>query len=190
MRSSNTPTEGLASQAVISKDKSDTSPLHMDLFMDSHGKDLENCIKDQANINSNVHLKPGKTFNVVVSDISNSTSDRILIWAGANDIYNKQATTFISSILTILRKLDEKGKQVYLVNIPRRFDLPKNSDINLKIRETNWILYELSLTYRNLVIIRTDNIKLIYYSKDKFHLSLVRQTDCSQKSSQESEPAS
>ncbi|CAH0382486.1 unnamed protein product [Bemisia tabaci] len=144
--------------------------LHLDLFADNHGWGIGSLVKDSLNVSITEAIKPGMTFNQVIIDIEKSKSNNVVIWAGANDIFRNRAMYFVRSLLELQASSE---KIVYLVNIPRRFDLASDHWVNSLIFDTNKTLYELGKIHKNLVVVRADDIKYKYYSTDLLHLNQI-----------------
>jgi hypothetical protein len=144
---------------------------------DSHLKGISENNDQFVNTKVSVcsFIKPGASINQIVSLQENEfkklgNNDVIVVSGGTNDMDNncdkgskvlKKMTKFMQSY---------NNTNIVIMNIPHRYDLEKNSKINLKIQKVNRKLKKMLYRFGHVTLLETDTERK-FYTKHGLHLN-------------------
>ena len=108
-----------------------------------------------------VWIKPGanteESVNTLEKDLKClSKKDVIVINGGANDIGSMRNQTDMVLIKMAQFMQKHSNSNIIVVNIPHRYDLDRNSVINLEIQAVNRKLNKMAKVFSHVAIVETD----------------------------------
>jgi hypothetical protein len=144
---------------------------------DSHLK--SNSIKINQFLNTKFSvcniIKPGASINQLVPSQEEELKDLgekdvIVISGGTNDIDNNSDKG--SEVLSKMTKFMQSynNTNIVIMSIPHKYDLDKDSRINLAIQKLNRKLKTMAQLFKHVTIIETDSNRK-YYTKHGLHLN-------------------
>ena len=114
--------------------------------------------------------KPDAPSNEVFKGIESIEDKTLVLLAGINDVAEGKSKQFINRLINLLSILSLTNK-IVVSTIPRRFDLPRLSSINLEIDKTNLILCKLVREFKNVSLLDTSSIPRHHFTPHGFHLN-------------------
>lgn len=151
------------------------SKRKMLLCTDSHGRDVAWHInKTSKGLDAYSFIKPGGRAQEVLCTASieeKKLEDNscVVIACGTNDISRNEANSAIDTISNFVKSL--KGKQVILIDIPLRYDLPTWSCVNSEIERTNGELLNLSRDVSYVTVVRASQAHRSLHTSHGLHLN-------------------
>jgi lysophospholipase L1-like esterase len=124
-----------------------------------------------GNLSVNGELKTEKLVNTSKKDCKCiDKNDVIVINGGVNDISTQknQINKVVVKIARIMQKYNNSN--IVIVNIPHRYDLNKNSVINLEIQECNKKLSKIARVFNHVTMIEAD-LGRKYFTRHGMHLN-------------------
>ena len=122
-----------------------------------------------------VWIKPGanteESVNTLEKDLKClSKKDVIVINGGANDIGSMRNQTDMVLIKMAQFMQKHSNSNIIVVNIPHRYDLDRNSVINLEIQAVNRKLNKMAKIFSHVAIAETD-LNRKYFTQHGMHLN-------------------
>lgn len=139
---------------------------------DSIGKSIEKMLGDKCPSHSKVvNFTQGgigiKQANNIFVNQQVSANDFAVIIIGTNDLFKTSWSDMKSAFLSLLEKL-KSCKKIYLVQITKRYDIPK---ANKHIVKLNTSIKYLVNSFKNVNVINSKCITYHHLSDDKLHLN-------------------
>ncbi|KAG8281494.1 hypothetical protein J6590_057640 [Homalodisca vitripennis] len=143
---------------------------------DSHGRDLAwhlNGLQDSFEavgfVKPNGRTKQICDRNNITNEVSKE-QDLLVIISGTNDIAHNESKEFLMSISETLNQVKEKN--VVLVDVPNRYDLPEWSCVNKEIQKTNFEVKEIVKIYNNVRLVEASNAGRELFTRNGMHFNI------------------
>ncbi|KAG8294669.1 hypothetical protein J6590_097844 [Homalodisca vitripennis] len=142
---------------------------------DSHGRDLAwHLNKSQKTYDAVGFVRPGgRTKQILVNrnieEANLSEQDSLVILCGTNDVARNEADEVIDGISATLDNV--KQTNIFLVDVPNRYDLANWSCVNHEVKKTNQRLLELSEKYNNVTLLEASKAERHLHTHQGLHFN-------------------
>jgi hypothetical protein len=144
---------------------------------DSHARGMAREVQDKltTSFSTNGFTSPGAPIHNIISAMSSTIqhlnkSDILVLWGGANDIYQNNIRNALKCIACFLDEVNNTND--IILSIPLRHDLPIWSCVNIGIRAFNRMLTKIAKPHKHATVVKVD-LGRQCYTKQGQHLNLV-----------------
>ena len=134
--------------------------VRFDVHSDSHGRDLGDLLKG-----ARMNVKGGARMEAVVEGVKKGGNVCTVIMGGTNDTTDEG----VRRGLIKLRERVDKRKNVVIVGVPKRYDMP-DTDVHNVIKRKNDLL-KVFCDLHGYVFLNIDNSKRSYFTKHGLHFN-------------------
>jgi hypothetical protein len=128
---------------------------------DSHVRGMASEVQDKLTTSSSTSgfTSPGAPIHNIISAMSSTIQhlnkcDILVIWGGANDIYQNNIRDALKCIASFIEKVNNTN--VIILSIPLRHDLPIWSCVNIGIRAFNKMLMKIVKSHKHATMVKVD----------------------------------
>ncbi|KAG8309326.1 hypothetical protein J6590_088937 [Homalodisca vitripennis] len=162
---------------IVTSAEDCTKPITRKMLIcaDSHGRDLAwHLNKSQKTYDAVSFVRPGgRTKQILVNknieEANLSEQDSLVILCGTNDVARNEAYEVIDGISATLDKV--KQTNIFLVDVPNRYDLANWSCVNHEVKKTNQRLLELSEMYNNVTLLEASKAERHLHTHQGLHFN-------------------
>lgn len=139
------------------------------MYADSHSRGLAERVSDnlQHKVVVQGYIKPGAKTDDVLSDVHCETVDKVenyvILFSGTNDVACNEGSEVIKKIRSKISNINYS--KIIVVNVPHRYDLIKESCVNVAIQNTNTKLKYLCDRFRTVALLDVSAFERGKYTK-------------------------